>query len=114
MSVGVGSSVPDLLRRAEQGVLLYGMTPPRLTTTADQADEIAQVTLARLQQVQPDGLIVYDVDAESDRSPDPRPFPFMPMMDPAQFSERHLSGWTGPVVVYRAVAKYAESDLRHW
>src|SRR3954469_24163961 len=105
MSVGDGSSVPDLLRRAEQGVLLYGMTPPRLTTTADQADEIAQVTLARLQQVQPDGLIVYDVDAETDRSPDPRPFPFMPMMDPAAFHVRPLSHWTSPVIFFRAVTR---------
>ena len=104
----------ELLRRAEHGVLLYGMTPPRLTTTPERADEIAQATLTRLQGVDPDGLIIYDVDSESDRSPAPRPFPFMPMMDPAEFADRHLSGWTGPLVIYRAVGKYAEADLRSW
>lgn len=95
-------------------MLLYAMTPPRLTTTPARADEIARATLTRLESVALDGLIVYDVDAESDRSPDPRPFPFMPMMDPADFSGRHLSGWTGPVVVYRAVGKYTEADLSRW
>jgi hypothetical protein len=104
----------ELLRRAQHGVLLYGITPPSLTTAPERADEIARATLARLDPVGLDGLIVYDVDAKSDRSADARPFPFMPMMDPADFTERHLSGWTGPVVVYRAVGKYTEVDLSRW
>jgi hypothetical protein len=36
------------------------------------------------------------------------------MMDPATFYDRHLSGWTRPVVVYRAVAKYTEAELGRW
>ena len=103
-----------LLEAAQEGVLLYGVTPPRLTTTSERADEIAGATLARLAPVGVDGLLVYDVDAESDRSPDPRPFPFMPMMDPAVFHERHLARWPGPVIIYRAVGKYTEADLRGW
>jgi hypothetical protein len=104
----------QLLRRAEGGVLLYGLTPPRLTTPPERADEIARTTLTRLAPVQVDGLILYDVDAESDRSLDRRPFPFMPMMDPAAFHDRHLSDWRGAVIVYRAVGKYREADLRDW
>jgi hypothetical protein len=114
MRQGRTRTAPELLRRAEDGVLLYGMTPPRLATTPERADEIAQATLARLEKVQPDALIVYDVDAEADRSSEPRPFPFMPMMDPAEFSSRHLAGWDGPIVVYRAVGKYSEGDLAGW
>jgi Methylenetetrahydrofolate reductase len=112
-SAGDGTA-SELLRRAEGGVLLYGLTPPRLTTTPDRADEIARATLTRLEAVGVDGLILYDVDAESDRSPDPRPFPFMPMMDPAVFYDHHLSGWAGPVIVYRAVGKYSEAQLGRW
>ena len=95
-------------------MLLYGITPPSLTTTPARRDEIAQATLARLDSVALDGLIIYDVDAENDRAPDARPFPFMPMMDPADFMERHLSAWTGAVVVYRAVGKYTEAALNRW
>jgi hypothetical protein len=112
-SDGDGSAL-ELLRRAQHGVLFYGITPPSLTTTSGRADEVAKATLGRLDSVAPDGLIIYDVDAEGDRSPDSRPFPFMPMMDPADFLDRHLSGWTRPVVVYRAVGKYAEADLGRW
>lgn len=104
----------QLLARTGEGALLYGLTPPRGTTTAGQADAVAQGALARLRSVQVDGLILYDVDAEADRSSTPRPFPFMPMMDPAVFLDRHLGGWAGPVVVYRAVAKYNGDELGQW
>jgi hypothetical protein len=34
--------------------------------------------------------------------------------DPATFRAQHLSDWSPPVAVYRAVGKYQESDLRAW
>lgn len=95
-------------------MLLYGITPPSLTASPERAHEIAAATLARLEQVGPDALIVYDVDAEDGRSPDARPFPFMPMHDPADYLDQHLSGWTGPTIVYRAVGKYSEAELARW
>src|ERR671928_712929 len=110
----VGSLPTQLLERTANGVLLYGLTPPRLATTAERAHEIARATLARLASVELDALILYDVDAEADRSPDPRPFLFMPMMDPATFLDRHLADWTGPVIVYRAVSKYTQTQLSDW
>ena len=103
-----------LLDRTRDGVLLYGLTPPRASSTAEQAEAVAEAALTRLRSVQVDGLILYDVDAEADRSETPRPFPFMPMMDPAAFLDRHLSGWAGPVVVYRAVGKYEGDELGRW
>jgi hypothetical protein len=104
----------QLLARTREGVLLYGLTPPRVTTTPEQADAVAQVALARLRSVRVDGLILYDVDGEADRSSAARPFPFMPMMDPAVFLDRHLAGWAGPVVVYRVVGKYTGEELGEW
>jgi hypothetical protein len=38
----------------------------------------------------------------------------MPTLDPANFLADHLGTWETPVVVYRAVAKYAPGDLREW
>lgn len=90
------------------------LTPPRLTTTPEQAREIAEVTLGRLQPLDVDGLILYDIDDESDRNKDERPFPFLPTMDPADYLDVHLSSWRTPVIVYRATAKYTEEELRGW
>jgi hypothetical protein len=101
-----------LERRGE--FLLFALTPPREATSAVRAQEIADVTAKRLQELDLDGLVLYDIDDESDRNPEERPFPFLPTMDPAEYLSRHLKDWNIPTVVYRAVGKHAESDLRSW
>ena len=107
----------DLARRiAGRGseFLLFALTPPRVTVSAERAQEIADVTRERLAPLDLDGLVLYDIDDESDRNPQERPFPFLPTIDPATFLAQHLKDWNTPVVVYRAVGKYSESDLRAW
>lgn len=94
--------------------LLFALTPPRLSTTPEQAQAIADLTFKRLGPLDLDGLILYDIDDEADRNPEERPFPFLPTMDPADFLDRHLKRWPTPVVVYRATAKYTEHELRGW
>jgi hypothetical protein len=94
--------------------LLFALTPPRRATSPEKSQEIADATLKRLQALDLDGLVLYDIDDESDRNPEERPFPFLPTMDPAEYLSRHLNDWKIPVVVYRAVGKYAEAQLRTW
>ena len=48
------------------------------------------------------------------RNPVERPFPFMPTLDPADYLADHLETWPTPVIVYRAVGKYAPDELRAW
>jgi hypothetical protein len=94
--------------------LLFAVTPPRITVSRERAQEIADVTQKRLAPVGLDGLVLYDIDDESDRNPEERPFPFLPTIDPAAFLAHHLKDWDRPVVVYRAVGKYEEGELRAW
>ena len=94
--------------------LLFAVTPPRLRTSPPEAAEIARVTLERLRSLAIDGLVLYDIDDESDRNPDERPFPFLPTMDPADYLARDLVGLEVPAIVYRAVGKYREDRLRSW
>jgi hypothetical protein len=99
-------------RRGE--FLIFAVTPPRLTTEPEQTRQIAEVTLARLRSVGIDGLILYDIDDESDRNPNERPFPFLPTMDPAEYLARDLVSLDVPAIVYRAVNKHSEDGLRRW
>ncbi|WP_328466478.1 5,10-methylenetetrahydrofolate reductase [Actinoplanes sp. NBC_00393] len=104
----------DQLSEACSGVLLFSITPPRRSATEERVKEIAEVTLDRLSRLDLDGLILYDIDDESDRNPEERPFPYLPTLDPAHYYTGYLSGWRQPVIIYRCVGKYAEDELRTW
>jgi hypothetical protein len=107
-------SLPELLPSASAEVLLLGLTPPRVSVSPAEAAQIANVTVARLGGLDLDGLVLYDIDDESDRNPEQRPFPYLPTMDPVVFYAEYLSAWRGPVVVYRCVGKYTEAELSEW
>lgn len=94
--------------------LIFALTPPRLATDAERVQQIADATKQRLGTLGLDGLILYDIDDESARNPDERPFPFTPTIDPADYLANHMAIWPTPVIVYRAVGKYPTSQLRAW
>jgi hypothetical protein len=103
-----------MLAEARSGVLLFGILPPRRSATPERVREIAEITIGRLAGLDLDGLILYDIDDESDRVAGERPFPYLPTLDPAEFHADHLGAWDRPAVIYRCVGKYAEDELRSW
>lgn len=106
--------LPQLISERKSEFLLFAVTPPRSGVSGQRAQEVADITLSRLQTLDLDGLVLYDIDDESDRNPRERPFPFLPTMDPADFLDKHLAALDMPVVVYRAVGKYTEQELQSW
>lgn len=113
----MGADAVPLARRllaGESGLLLYGMTPPRVAAAPDDVQRVADLTAERLARVQPDGVILYDIDDEPGRTGAERPFPYLPTQDPADFLDRHLTGWRGAAIVYRCVSKYAPEQLTAW
>ena len=85
-----------------------------MAIAADRVQQIADTTIQRLQDLDLDGLILYDIDDEAERNPAQRPFPFTPTLDPADFLADNLAEWQTPVIVYRAVAKHDRDNLRSW
>lgn len=102
------------IRAGQGGFVRFAITPPRQSTPADRLPEIARATLMRLDHLNLDGLVLYDIDDESSRNPVERPFPFSPTIDPSEYRAEHLQGWRTPVIVYRAVGKYQRESLRTW
>lgn len=114
MSAG---SLPSLISAAvehRRPLLLFSLTPPRRTVPEERLDRIAQATVERLQPLDLDALILYDLTDESDRTDSERPFPYLATLDPAKFHRDHLHGWQGPTVIYRSVGKYDETELSGW
>ncbi|MGO1165780.1 MAG: methylenetetrahydrofolate reductase [Janibacter sp.] len=106
-------SFPAPARNARE-VLLFGLTPPRAETAPERVAEIAERTLARVEALPVDALVLYDITDEADRNPIPRPFPFAAMVDPAEYLREQLTRWDRPAIVYRAVGKYAPEELGEW
>ena len=109
--------VVDLAARISSGqgdFVLFAVTPPRKSTPAARLPEIARATVERLEHLDLDGLVLYDIDDETSRNPEERPFPFSPTVDPAEYRVDQLQQWRTPVIVYRAVGKYQDEHLRSW
>ncbi|MGM0881851.1 MAG: methylenetetrahydrofolate reductase [Bacillota bacterium] len=96
------------------GIITYGMTPPKVSNTAEKITEISQKQVKRLKNIDIDAFILYDVQEESDRIDEERPFPYMAMLDPETYSEQYLQELDIPKIIYRCVSKYSAAELTNW
>lgn len=69
---------------------------------------------ARIRALAPDGLIVYDLQDESERTRTPRPFPYLPTIDPEEYADRWLANLDLPKIVYRSVGRFSHESLGNW
>ena len=104
----------EKLLRREGGLCFYGITPPKLATPPESLAEIARVQRERVAALGPDGLVVYDIQDESDRNAQPRPFPFFPLLDSADYAERLLGELSVERIVYRCVHRLPRADFVTW
>lgn len=106
-----GSRFREVIATGQGEVLLFGLTPPRLSTPPERLPAIAEATLARLDNLALDALLLYDLADESDRTDVERPFPFTETWDPDVYLRHHLQTWQGQAIVYRCVGKYDNDQL---
>lgn len=102
------------IKSQESGVVLYGITPPKADTTVERVAEIAQKTIERLSALDIDALVVYDVQDESARTKEERPFPFQNSLDPLLFASDHLGTLDVPKIIYRPAGKFSGDELSEW
>lgn len=104
----------DQIKNGKSGILMYGITPPKAGTSPERIAEIAERTMARLIPLDIDALIVYDVQDESARTSEERPFPFLNALDPFEFASAYLGDLTVPKVIYRPAGKFSKGELTDW
>ena len=102
------------IKSGESGILLYGITPPKTETSAERIAEIAEKTIARLISLDLDALVVYDVQDESARTSEERPFPFLSALDPLSFANKYLQDLKIPKIIYRPAGKFSNEELSEW
>ena len=102
------------IKSGQSGILTYGITPPKAGTAPERMREIAQRTLTRLVPLDIDALIVYDVQDESARTLEERPFPFLNAHDPFDFARDYLQELQIPKIIYRPAGKFTKDELADW
>lgn len=104
----------EKIKSRESGVLLYGITPPKAATSDEWITQIAERTINRLASLDIDALVVNDVQDESARTDQERPFPFITAIDPLLFASRYLGSLPLPKIIYRPAGKFSGDELVNW
>jgi len=104
----------DKIERKESGILFYGLTPPKLKTEEEKVRVIANKQIERLKTIDIDGLVLYDIQDESSRNDSPRPFPFMPTLDPSYYSSQYLNEIKASKVIYKSIGKSTAGEFNDW
>lgn len=104
----------DKIRNKENGIILYGITPPKANHTEEEIQEIAKRHIDRISALDVDGLVLYDIQDESERTDEKRPFPFIKTLNPCEYSRNYLQELKTPRIVYRAVGNYNTETFSEW
>lgn len=104
----------DKINNKKSGVLLYGLTPPKLHTDETKIKTIAKKQIDRINGLDIDGLVLYDIQDESSRNNAPRPFPYMETLSPDVYNTNYLTDLNLPKIIYKSVGKYSEQELFDW
>lgn len=99
------------VQERRRGILTYGITPPKQSYSEERKREVASIQTARIKQLPVDGLVVYDIQDESGRTEQERPFPYLRCIDPVDYAFQYLKNLSTPKVVYRCVAPLDEQSL---
>ncbi|THF73471.1 methylenetetrahydrofolate reductase [Cohnella fermenti] len=98
----------------QPGILTYGLTPPKTNHEPGKIAEIARRQIERIQDIGIDGLVLYDVQDEADRTDQDRPFPYLSAMDPTEYSKNYLDAFDVPKIIYKVVGKETPEELARW
>ena len=104
----------DKIKKRKSGILLYGITPPKAQTPVEKLPSIAEKSLKTLCGLDIDALIVYDVQDESTRTNEERPFPFSSALDPFTYTSQYLQALTVPKIIYRPASMFSKAELTEW
>lgn len=99
------------LKNNEAGILLYGLTPPKAHIDESEKQRIAGIWKERVESIGVDGIVLYDLQDESDRNNTERTFEFLQTLSPEIYYQNYLKT-SVPAIIYKAVSKYERGELK--
>ncbi len=106
-------TLSEKINTKQIGILTYGFTPPKRNNIPERIREIAQTHLNRLNDLESeiDAIVLYDIQDEKERITEDRTFPFLPTIDPLDYSESYLDTIDKPKIIYRCVGNYSKDEF---
>jgi hypothetical protein len=104
------TKLPD----ARQFVSFYGTTAPRADLPPERVIRAADKLSERIRNLPLDALVVYDVQEEPGRNPEPRPFPFLPTLDSRIYAKMLSDRTAQPVVTYKSILGMNRDAWEPW
>lgn len=101
----------EKIKNRKSGIVLYGIVPPKKGSDTKKIEEISNLQMQRIGSNDLDGLILYDIQDEAERTCQERPFPFLETVDSFTYSREYLSSLSIPKIIYRAVGKHSPAEL---
>ena len=95
----------------QAGALLYGITPPKKSTEEEKMLALAARRTERINSLGVDALVVYDIQDESTRNGEARPFEYFPTHDPLTYTDRYQQEITCEKIIYQVVGKYEKGEF---
>lgn len=97
-----------------RGVYFIGTTPPKINSSVENMHLIAEALLDRIKDLAVDGLIVYDIQDETARNNQPRPFPFKSTHEPRHYAAILNEKASLPVITYKSVGTSQPQNFDQW
>ena len=107
-------SLKTALLDSQRFVFFYGTTPPRADAPPERVQRAASRLAERVGDLNLDGVIVYDVQDESSRTAEPRPFPYLPTTDSRIYARLLEQTVRKPTVTYKCVGQTTAPDWAQW
>lgn len=102
------------IRQKESGIIIYGICPPKAHTPIDKVLNGAEKLAKDLAGLDIDALVVYDVQDETARTSEERPFPYVSSLDPLEYTSQYLRAVEVPKIIYRPAGMFSADELKVW
>ena len=100
----------EKIKANKSGILLYGIVPPKANLDESEIFRISQIHKNRIESLEIDGVVIYDLQDESARTGEKRTFEFIKTIDPQIYYENYLKTHK-EAIIYRAVGKYEKENF---
>lgn len=104
----------EKIQNRESGIILYGLTPPKINTDHSRIVDVVEKQCDRLKKMDVDGVVIYDLQDESSRTQIPRPFPFVQTIASEEYAYKYMKDLDIPKVIYKSVGKFTADTFGEW